>query len=100
MKKVISIFGVILYNSSILTSCGPNEESNQNNTVNEGPKKFNITVCECDNLFWDYQEKKSKAKTKEERNDLSIEELTKNQECYELEKSLGTKLKEEQNKCK
>lgn len=63
------------------------------------PNTNKITVCECENLVFEYLEKKSKAKTEEEKIQLSIEESKKNIECYELEKFLGDKLKEEQAKC-
>ncbi len=72
----------------------PQEEEGTNN---EEPAK--ITVCECENLVFEYLEKKSQAQTEEEKIQLAKEELEKNVQCYELEKSLGDKLKEEQDKC-
>ena len=71
------------------------------NAFNE--EEFNaeqVTICECENIFWDYSEKKDNAKTEEERTQLSREESAKNIKCYELEKSLGSKLEEERAKCK
>ena len=87
------IFGAILFTQFILTSCSGGS-SKEPATTEE------VTICECENLFWDYSDKKDKAKTKKERIQLSLEEAKKNNKCYKLEKSLGSKLEAERAKCK
>lgn len=87
MKNSILVLVVLFFASIVFTNCS-------------NPEKEKITVCECISLYDDYQEKKSKAETEEERTKLSTEELGKNVECLKLETSLGDKLEEEQAKCK
>jgi len=81
------------------TESGQSPSPKDEKTKYAEPNTNKLTVCECENLVLEYLEKKSKAKTEEEKIQLSIEESKKNIECYELEKSLGDKLKEEQAKC-
>ena len=59
------IFGAILFTQFILTSCSGGS-SKEPATTEE------VTICECENLFWDYSDKKDKAKTKKERIQLSL----------------------------
>ena len=92
MKKEMRIFGALLFTQFILTSCSGGS-SKEPATTEE------VTICECENLFWDYSDKKEKAKTEKERIELSKEELKKNIMCYKLEESLGPKLEDERAKC-
>lgn len=85
MKKIMSFLVTILLTSTTLTSCSGNSSE--------------VTICECENLFMEYSDKKDKAKTEKERNQISLEELKKNRMCYDLEKSLGSKLESERAKC-
>ena len=84
MKKVI--LSAVMMTAMMLSSCG-------------GGASTEVTICECENLFWDYSDKKEKAKTEKERIELSKEELKKNIMCYKLEESLGSKLEDERAKC-
>ena len=95
MKKVMIICGGIFFASFILIRSFVGGSSKEPGATTE-----KVTICECENLYWDYSDKKEKAKTEKERIQLSTEELKKNTMCYKLEKSLGSKLEAERSKCK
>lgn len=94
MKAIMTISVAMMITLIFLTSsCGGGCTKEHGITTEE------VTICECENLFWDYSDKKEKAKTEKERIELSKEELKKNIMCYKLEESLGSKLEDERAKC-